>query len=158
MDFSLAADGRILVRKSSYPYTGTESIIRLDSEGAVDQAFEAIRIDRGSVGLIAPQENGDLIIGGSFGLVNELPRIGLVRLTMQLPTPSASLSAVDFIDGVTFQFKLTAAANQRFRIDVSSDLKSWLPLTNVVTSNSTTEVAVPVLRGSKHDFYRAVFQ
>lgn len=77
------ADGRLLVGGNFTSYNGTNkpSIVRLNSNGAIDPTFDTGTGPVGSLFSITRQSNGSIVIGGSFRLVDGSLRFGLARLS-----------------------------------------------------------------------------
>jgi cohesin domain-containing protein len=55
-----------------------------------------------------------------------------------------------------FAMTLAGDAGASYQIQVSDDLKHWIPLTTVVNSNGSTQFSDPDAGGHDHRFYKAV--
>jgi uncharacterized delta-60 repeat protein len=76
------ADGKILVGGSFTTYNGTarKALARLNSDGSLDETFNAVVNDGGAVYSITLQSDGKIVIGGFFSVVNGQTRNSLARL------------------------------------------------------------------------------
>jgi len=96
--FAIEPDGGFLIGGRVWPNRPCSSaIFRHNPDGSLDQTFRTTigptNVDS-SLGLIFPEPNGQIIIGGSFNLVNGVRRVNLARLN-----PDGSLDpnfAADF--------------------------------------------------------------
>jgi uncharacterized delta-60 repeat protein len=82
-DMEVQTDGKILVGGdfSSYNGTSRNRIIRLNSDGSVDNTFNIGSGFNNSVFEIQPQPDGKILVGGNFTTYNGTSKNGIIRLT-----------------------------------------------------------------------------
>ncbi|HLM02479.1 MAG TPA: FG-GAP-like repeat-containing protein [Pyrinomonadaceae bacterium] len=78
-DIAVQPDGKILGFNTSGSSSGNRFLGRLNTDGTVDASFNVYVT--GSVLAIKVQPDGGIIIGGNFGSVNFIQRVGIARLT-----------------------------------------------------------------------------
>jgi uncharacterized delta-60 repeat protein len=80
--FSELSDGRILVGGSFYASTNGPAggLLRLLRDGSIDASFNPARASFGRVNSIAVQNDGKILIGGSFTNISDVARRGIARL------------------------------------------------------------------------------
>jgi hypothetical protein len=91
---SILADGRILLGGSfpSLSTGGNPYLARLNADGTLDTSF-AVTLN-GPVDALAPQANGDIVLGGRFTRLNGRTRIALARISQSEPvTDTLGVSA-----------------------------------------------------------------
>ena len=64
---TLQADGKILVVTASQQYSSADELIRLNADGTTDTAFSGIPGGEYSVGVVAVQPDGKILVSGVFG-------------------------------------------------------------------------------------------
>jgi uncharacterized delta-60 repeat protein len=147
-------DGGVLVAARG-PFFSFTRIIRLQSNGAIDQHFSPIQLERvsGDISFVR-QENGDIIVSGAFGMANGEPRPGLARF---VPVAGSSVLSMQGFTEQGLGLNLSATPNQQFEIQTSTDLNSWRSLTNLTATSSSAETPFldPAPRISRK-FYRAL--
>ena len=79
---ALQPDGKILVGGAFISYNGTSRnrIIRLNTDGAIDNTFNIGGGFTSFVYTIVPQPNGKILVGGDFTSYNSTARKGIIRL------------------------------------------------------------------------------
>jgi len=94
---NIQSDGKIVVFGNFTTYNGISKnrIIRLNTDGTVDSAFNPTAGANNSINSCAVQSDGKIIIGGDFGAFNGVARTRLARLNAD-----GSLDAA-FISGIT---------------------------------------------------------
>ena len=79
---ALQPDGKLLLGGSFTSFNGVSSnrLVRLNSDGSVDQSFAPAGGADASVETIAADASGRVVIGGAFKTVNNVSRSGVARL------------------------------------------------------------------------------
>ncbi|HON09218.1 MAG TPA: delta-60 repeat domain-containing protein, partial [Verrucomicrobiota bacterium] len=79
---ALQSDGKIIVAGefTSFNRVSTKYVVRLNSDGTVDQTFNTGLGPDGTVYSVAVDSQGGVIIGGDFTTVNGVPRNRIARL------------------------------------------------------------------------------
>ena len=97
---TLQPNNKILVGGGFTSYNGviTDYIIRLNSDGSVDNTFYTGSVFDGIIGSIIIQPDGKIIIGGSFNNFNSVSKGGIVRL---INSPNSIIQLDMIIDGNT---------------------------------------------------------
>jgi uncharacterized delta-60 repeat protein len=78
----LQADGKIVVAGNFHKYDGVpcEKIVRLNSDGRMDNSFQPGESFRGYINSVAVQPDGKIIAGGQFSEYNKTPARNIIRL------------------------------------------------------------------------------
>nr|WP_294859111.1 T9SS type A sorting domain-containing protein [uncultured Fluviicola sp.] len=78
----IQADGKILLggNFTSFNDTLINRVIRLNSDGSIDQSFDAGTGADGAVTTIKVQSDGKILLGGEFFSINNVQRPGIARL------------------------------------------------------------------------------
>jgi uncharacterized delta-60 repeat protein len=95
---TLQSDGKILIGEYAYDSEGNPSfgLVRLNSDGSSDVSFQNNQQDADDIiKSVLVQNDGKILIGGYFTVINGVPRGHLARLN-----PDGSLDK-DFLDGQT---------------------------------------------------------
>jgi hypothetical protein len=66
------------------------------------------------------------------------------------------LDALGYLDGNSFHFALSGSSNQLYLVQASTNLIQWMPLLDVVASNSAVQLEDPYLTNWALRFYRAI--
>lgn len=74
------ASGKYLVAGGFWNFNGREALIRINSDGSLDESFNVGKLSSNSVKDIIELPDGKLMIAGSFTTVNENIAYGLARL------------------------------------------------------------------------------
>ena len=79
---AVQSDGKILIGGSFFSSAGItpENMARLNSDGTVDSDFDPNLYLDAPVNAIVVQPDGQILVGGSFGIVDSLPRRSIARL------------------------------------------------------------------------------
>jgi uncharacterized delta-60 repeat protein len=82
---AVQADGRVWASGVIEPYcnnysTVSRALLRLNPDGSLDLSSQPAAIADDSIGALAVEANGNVLIGGSFRAVNGVSRDGLARL------------------------------------------------------------------------------
>jgi uncharacterized delta-60 repeat protein len=155
---ALQPDGKIFIGGSFTTFDGVRRVglARLNANGSLNANFEpkltfAVAI---SVSAIAVQADGKILIGGLITSVNGVPRSGLARLNGDAdfvkldPGPSKPQNR--------FSITLTTQPGKLYRIEVSTDLITWTPVTTIIATGFTYEFEDPTSKSPIGRFYRAV--
>ena len=102
---SVQNDGKILVGGQFTSYNGTSrsGIIRLNSNGTVDNGFNIGPGFDGVVLTIKAQPNGNILVGGGFNTYNGVSYNGIVRLNSDGTTDSTFVVGTGFSGGVPYE-------------------------------------------------------
>ncbi len=121
---------------SSYNFVPVHSLVRVNPNGSLDDAFDAGTGPDSSISSIAFQ-NRDILVGGKFTTFNGVARNGLVRLKGD-PGP-ASLGTPTQTGANECQFSFQGEPQIQYAIQASVNLSTWTTITNVTaTSNAVT--------------------
>ncbi|MEO8429691.1 MAG: Calx-beta domain-containing protein, partial [Verrucomicrobiota bacterium] len=82
---AVQADGKVWASGVIEPYcnnysTRSQALLRLNPDGSLDSSSQPAAIADDSIGVLAIEANGNVLIGGSFRSVNGVSRDGLARL------------------------------------------------------------------------------
>ena len=104
---SVQNDGKILVGGQFTSYNGTSrsGIIRLNSDGTVDNGFNIGTGFDGAVLTIKVQPNGKILVGGGFNNYNGVSHNGIVRLNSD-GTVDSTFIVGSGVDGVTYEIAI----------------------------------------------------
>jgi uncharacterized delta-60 repeat protein len=98
--------------------------VRLNPDGSLDLSFNAgVGLPWDGVVSVAVQRDGEILLGGSFDLVNGLPRGGLARLHGNAPPPG--FSDIRRMDDGSAALTLHGVPQESYRIEGSVDLRTW---------------------------------
>lgn len=91
---ALQADGKIIFAGGVQQASGiVQAIGRLNSDGSIDQTFaQQMGFTGGTPGPLAIQQDGKILVGGTFNSLNGAPRNGLLRLNAD-GTPDTAFSS-----------------------------------------------------------------
>ena len=138
-------------------------LARLEADGAVDLDFApdlAYFVPRQFVSAVALQEDGRILIGGSFSEVSGLPYSGLARLNGGSAYPGSQAGPLVLSIGRAgtapgrVRIEAQARPGLAYRFEFSEDLSVWSELSTGVAQEET--VAVEDQAGGAARFYRAV--
>jgi uncharacterized delta-60 repeat protein len=167
--------GRILIagQFTSVGNVPRQDLARLNVDGTLDTQFDA-GSGFGSGIFAAPpsnagslvtslglQDDGGIIVGGSFATANGEVRLGLARFQGDQSTPSGnrpSLSALALAPDGSVTFRVTGQAGQSYQIEASTDLRTWSNI-GTVTGAATPQLFTDSnAKGLSQRFYRATGQ
>ena len=82
VDIIIQPDGKILIcgRFTTVNGLSYKNIVRLKSDGSVDDTFNPVDVNSPSITAMARQDDGRILIAGSFSNVNGVPRNVIARL------------------------------------------------------------------------------
>jgi uncharacterized delta-60 repeat protein len=132
-------------------------IARLNSDGSLDLTFDPGRGSDGSILAAGVQQNGKVIIGGTFQSVNGFSSLGLARLNGDPATPPVLVTFRSIVVSKTGQVEVTfdAAAGQSYQLEATSDFNVWTPVgAPVSATGSSTQVIDTSSPGTSSRFYR----
>lgn len=151
-------DGKIYIggNFTTYNGVGRTGFARLNSNGSLDQSFQAdLTFDVGiSVASIVIQSDGKILIGGLFTAVNGAPREGVARLNGD--DGSLRLSVTAPKPAGSFRLTLATQPGNQYRIDASSDLFKWSPISTNLSNGFTLDFVDPNAGDTINRFYRAM--
>ena len=148
-------DGKILIAGDFLNYNGQQRVrlARLMPDGSLDASFQVGYGPNNTVFTLAPQPDGNIVIGGSFTQVFGNDRAGVARVfgdnflvptKLGLPAPG--------LYGVSLTF--TVQPNATYVLSASPDLRHWTDLTTNVAAgvvNTYTDTNAPA---PSYQFYR----
>ncbi len=149
-DMILQEDGRLILT-GSFDWVGTNtvnSLARLNPDGSLDTQFVSSAGLDGVGTKLAIGMDGSIFVSGGFSRAEAVERMGLAKYT-----PRPVLSAHSYDPGGAFLFSITGGMGKRFRIERSSDLRTWVVLGSYTPEVSPLEVVLvdPI---SPIQFYR----
>jgi uncharacterized delta-60 repeat protein len=132
-------------------------IARLNSDGSLDLAFDPGRGSDGSILAVGVQQNGKVIIGGTFQSVNGFSSLGLARLNGDPAAPPTPVTLRSIVVSQAGQVEVTfdSAAGQSYQLEATSDFNVWTPVGGPVNATgSSTQVTDASTPGTSFRFYR----
>ncbi|MHC1766066.1 MAG: delta-60 repeat domain-containing protein [Verrucomicrobiia bacterium] len=172
---ALDAAGKLLIAGSFQSVGGVarHGLARLNTDGTLDTTFDmgagfesgVFRPTRAAGDLvtsIALQNDGGIVVGGSFALANNQPRLGAARFQSGTPGPDpggdgARLSIASRPSGGSVTLTLSGEAGTAYRIEASENLRNWTAI-GTVTGAATPQSYVDNAASGPSRFYRAVAQ
>jgi len=155
---ALQADGKILIGGSFTTFDAVRRVglARLNANGSLDADFEpklsfTVAI---SVSAIAIQADGRVLISGLISAVNGVPRSGLARLNGDADFVKLDPGPPKLQN--RFSITLTTQPGKLYRIEVSTDLINWTPVTTIIATGFAYEFEDPTAKSPIGRFYRAV--
>ena len=136
---AVQTDGRIIIGGDFTTYNGTNRsrYARLNPNGALDLSFDPGRGADGTVYSLALLNDGKVILGGDFDMVNGFSRRGVARINGDT-APLTIVNVGTTVDGFP-SFSFAAQPGVAYVIEGTSDFVSWTALvTNVASSTSIT--------------------
>ena len=163
---ALQADQKILIGGGFSRYDGVErsGLARLNPDGSLDESFISdLTFSEGrSVTAIAVQEDGQILIGGSFSHVNGYFRQGFARINgdaaaliippkpeeSPLPdgpaaVPAPTLRVVPRSASGTFEFEFDAVVGATYAIQSSQSLSDWSTIATIEADAATESFRDP---------------
>lgn len=126
----------------------------LDLNGDADSSFVPLREFGDWISNVAVGQDGALIIGGAFSVVNGSRQFGMARfLPVAGDKPFLRLLSVSG-DSVA-RVLIGGATGTTIELQVSKDLKSWTSVTNVSSADDLQPITVSNSTGASPWFYRA---
>jgi uncharacterized delta-60 repeat protein len=141
---------------SSVNGLGCNNLARLNSDGTNDPDFAIGSGANGQVNALALQADGALIVGGNFTQFNGLNRPYLVRLQGASLVAPLKFAAIDYLLTDEVRLTLTGRAGQKYALQVSADLSSWVSLSTNIAPATSFELSVPNPAKNRVQFYRAI--
>ena len=170
---ALDGQGRLVVAGEFQSIGGApvEGLARLGSEGTVDASFDVGagfgygvlqpgRTAEPLVTSIALQEDGGIVVGGSFGTANHEPRLGIARFQSDSSGPiddgeaRLSIGARGANNAITIL--ISGEVGRAYRIDASSDLRNWSEVGTVTGAAEPQAFVDPEPNAFPQRFFRAV--
>ena len=146
------SDGRILITGRLFTTNETylSSVARLEPDGALDTTFFFESETNAYVLPLALTPEGNVMVGGLFGLAGGLQRMALVRLiSAERPRLASVLSSNQP------SLRLSGNVGRTYRIDHSADLTNWFTLTTELCTNGVITIHDPQAAANSNRFYRA---
>lgn len=155
---SAAADrGKVYIAGSFSQVGGTPRtrVARLNADGSLDTAFDAGVGPNGEVFDIEVQNDGQVLIGGSFTTVNGFFSPGIARLNGDaiLEPVDVQIGNVQYSNG-RISFTFNSEAGRSYAIETSTDLVSWETVETRVGSGSPVQFTDNTSPAGQHRFYR----
>ena len=117
--------------------TNRSRYARLNPNGSLDLTFDPGRGADGTVYSLALLNDGKVILGGDFAMVNGFSRRGVARINGD--TAPLTITGASYIEGGFPSFSFNAQPGVAYVIEGTPDFVSWTALvTNVATSTSIT--------------------
>jgi hypothetical protein len=116
---------------------------------------------------VALRKDGTLVAWGNklegestvpFGLNGLMAFAGGYDQSLAIAQPHPRLGFGPYDSGASFDLNLQGMNCISYRIDASTDLLSWLPMTNFVSTNEVTSFRDSSATNYSRRFYRAVLQ
>lgn len=150
---ALQPDGKVLIGGSFTTFSGTprNRIARLNADGSLDSGFNPGTGANGAVRSIAPQSDGNVLIGGDFTTANDVVRPHLARLFGDSTAPALGIARSNAMMVVSW-----AETGLNYQLQESTNFSvpnSWSPVEqSAITNSGQIAVTVPTTIGSK--FFR----
>ena len=109
LTIQIQSDGKILVGGifTSYDFTNAFYIVRLNSDGSIDNTFVVGNGFNGRVNTIQIQSDGKILVGGIFSSYNEIPSNNIIRLNSDGSIDSSFVYGSGFVGFVyTIQIQI----------------------------------------------------
>jgi uncharacterized delta-60 repeat protein len=177
---AMDSQGRLVIagQFSSIGGVARHGLARLNPDGTLDTNFDAGPgfangvfqpgpSSRPLVSSLALQDNGGIVVGGTFGVADNQVRLGLARFQADQSSGGggggggggqATLQSPALAADGTFSMKFLGTAGQNYRVDASTDLRSWTPVGNVTGTGALQAFTDSSSKGISARFYRAVTQ
>ena len=136
---AVQADGRILIGGDFTTINGTNRsrYARLNPNGSLDLTFDPGRGADGTVYSLALLNDGKVILGGDFAMVNGFSRRGVARINGD--TAPLTITGTSYIEEGFPSFSFNTQPGVAYVIEGTPDFVSWTALvTNVASSTSIT--------------------
>lgn len=150
---ALQTGGKMLLGGSFTSFNGQtrNRLVRLNANGSVDASFDPGSGPNDSVGALAVQADGRILVAGKFSAFNGTPCHGLCRLQgdplSRLGPPRRSANG---------QMELVFYGREQvhYSIEASTNLVNWTSMTDFTENTNVLVIADPEIRPGR--FYRAV--
>jgi uncharacterized delta-60 repeat protein len=155
---ALQSDGKILIGGGFSTVAGVRRLgfARLNRDGSLDTSYAPALTfpDAILVNAIVVQPDGQILIGGLFDAVNGVARAGVARLIgdanlLKLNIEPRKANSL-------FRFTLNTQPGKQYRIEASTNLLNWLPISTNLATGISLGFDDPNASGPKVQFYRAV--
>jgi uncharacterized delta-60 repeat protein len=147
--------------------TPRRGLARFNPDGSLDQNFDAgtgfakgifddPRNLRARVTCLGVQDDGGIIVGGDFAVVNNQVRLGLARFQAEQPGSRPVIRSWARAADGSFAMTISGEAGRTYRVQGSRDLRTWSDLgtvTGAATPQPFTDVGAKSLPSR---FYRVV--
>lgn len=134
--------------------TNRNRFARLHSDGTLDAGFDPGPGANGTVYTVAVLPGDDILIGGNFTTVNGAVRNRVAKILGGgvAFSPVASASAA----GGQILLRFSAVAGRSYRLESSSTLGNWQPVSTQVATGASVEWLQPVTANPPARFYRVL--
>jgi hypothetical protein len=142
----------------SFSATGTPAsrIARLLSDGTIDSTFATGSGADNLVFTVLLQSDFKVVFAGDFTTVNSAVRGRIARLNGNSNTAIATtLGSAGFTAG-QFVLGLNVEPGRQYRIEYSTDLRTWTTLTTVNSGHGVLTFTDTTSVGSARRYYRAI--
>jgi uncharacterized delta-60 repeat protein len=134
---------------------GRNRFARLLLNGAVDPVFDPGTGADGTVYTLAILPNDDILIGGDFTLVNNLPRSGVARIHGAGTFLNTRFLAIVIGPGQSVRLTLSTSPGRSYALDTSTNLLNWTSVGTYTATSGTLVVTDPNTPTANRRFYRA---
>ncbi len=154
----LQPDGQIIAGGAFTSYAGTpyNYLVRLNSDGSADPAFDIGSGPNAQVNAIVVHSNSRLTLGGNFTQLGGLSRQYIGRLFGSASTAASPLEfqSISVVNGIV-HISAKGQIGETYALEQSEDLRAWRSLETVVAQSSVVEFAFPVSPPNSTLFIRA---
>src|SRR5262249_34932957 len=127
---------------------------RVNTDGSIDTNWNPNGGPNNSVGALALQPDGQLLVGGKFTAFNGVPRNGLVRLKGDAVPPQ--LGQPTRLPNGQVQFFLYCDGQSHYSIEASSNLVSWISIADFIATTNPVLIVDSAASSFQKRFYRAL--
>jgi hypothetical protein len=148
------SQGKIVVGGSFTELNGVglNRFARLLPNGEIDSSFGAATGANGTVYTLVILPDDNVLIGGDFTVVNQLPRAGVARL---LGADSAlQFTGISVVPGAPVTLTFVTSPGRTYTVETSTDLINWTSLGNYTATGTTLEVTDSDSGSFDQRFYR----
>jgi uncharacterized repeat protein (TIGR03803 family) len=145
-------DGMIYGTTRAGGKSGLGSVFKIGTDGAGYEVVYSFVGSEGSEPLVAPMQGADGALYGSLSGGGPTGNGSVFRLAVT----AAQFASADLLPNKRFQFLVNGGA-LCYRIDASSDLRNWTPLTNLLNAVGPVRITDPDAVGFRQRFYRVIW-
>src|SRR5262249_17870173 len=127
----------------------------LNGDGSINETFGPpgfVRYHHGGIGALAEQPDGAVLVAGVFSEVDGQPSV--FRLIRFKATTAPTITRLKY-ERESFFLTVSGDSSRSYRVETSTDLVTWLALTNFTSSATSTALVDSNAGTFQHRFYRA---